>query len=237
MRTGVQWMDGRLSAHDFEIGDFHPGKYVYLEVRDTGCGMDADTKAKIFDPFFSTKFTGRGLGLAAVGGIVRVHKGAVKVASQPGSGSCFTIYFPVAEESPQPPVAPPAASSEQVCATVLVVDDEETVREIARKALERRGYRVLSAASGLEAVDVYRRHRGDLAMVLLDLSMPGMSGQETLPELHKIRADVPIVVSSGYSEEEAMRLFHGQRVSGFLQKPYTATRLAELVAGTLKKAE
>jgi len=200
--------------------------------------MDADTKTKIFDPFYSTKFTGRGLGLAAVGGIVRVHKGAVKVASQPGSGSCFTIYFPVAEESPQPPAALPAASAEQQgCATVLVVDDEEAVREIAKKALERRGYKVLSAASGLDAIDVYRRHRGDLSMVLLYLSMPGMSGQEALPELHKIRAYVPIVVSSGYSEEEAMRLFRGQRVSGFLQKPYTATRLAELVAGTLKKAE
>ena len=225
---------GLRRVNDGDPANLAPGEYVYLEVRDTGCGMDDATRGRIFDPFFSTKFVGRGLGLAAVGGIVRGHKGAITVASAPGKGSCFTILFPAAANAIA--VAPVTARRTDLSGsgTILVVDDERIVREMARKSLERQGYRVLLADHGLEAIDVFKRHPGDIALVFLDLSMPGMGGAEVLPELRKIRPHAKVVVSSGYSEAETMRMFAGQDVSGFLQKPFTSTGLAEKVKTALR---
>jgi len=227
VKTGLLRID---SPH---ATDLAPGKYVYLEVRDTGCGMDDATKGRIFDPFFSTKFLGRGLGLAAVSGIVRGHKGAITVTSSPGNGSCFTILLPVTEDAIA--VAPVTTRRTDLSGsgTILVVDDEEVVREMARNTLERHGYRVLLADRGLAAIDVVRRHPGDITLVFLDLSMPGMGGEEVLPELRKVRPNTKVIVSSGYSEAEMMRLFAGQHVSGFLQKPFTSTGLAEKVKTAL----
>jgi CheY-like chemotaxis protein len=191
--------------------------------------MDDATKTKVFDPFFSTKFTGRGLGLAAVAGIVRGHKGAITVDSAPGKGSCFTVLFPAVERAVKQSQVVDRDAALHGTGTVLVVDDEEMVREFAKKALERHGYTVLLADSGLAAIDAFRRHPGEMALVVLDLSMPHMSGEEALPELSKIRPKVKVVISSGYSEAETMTLFQGQRVSGFVQKPYTFKGLAEKV--------
>lgn len=234
VKTGLQ-VAGAGGEEDFQGAEPAPGNYVYLEVRDTGCGMDDDTRTKIFDPFFSTKFMGRGLGLAAVAGIIRGHRGAVKVVSAPGKGSCFTVLFPAAKHVATA-AAPKAASASASSGTgtVLVVDDEALVRETARRSLERRGYKVLLAESGLEAIDIFKRHTGDISLVVLDLSMPGMSGEETLPELRKIRPGVKVMVSSGYSESETMKLFRGQRVAGFIQKPYTSGRLADLVKAAIE---
>ena len=200
VRTRTQVVDDDYLRRHPEAADLPPGQYVVLEVRDTGCGMDAAVKAKIFDPFFSTKFTGRGLGLAAVAGIVRGHKGAIVVTSAPGKGTTFEVLFPPAAHAAKrkPDAAPEAVL--QGSGVVLVIDDEQVVRDMAKKALERHGYTVLVADGGLAAIDLLKRHPGNIDLAVLDLSMPGMSGEETLPELRKLRPEVKVFVSSGYSE-------------------------------------
>ena len=229
VKTGSQVVDEDYIRRNPGPAELRPGNYVCLEVRDTGCGMDEATKARIFDPFFTTKFTGRGLGLAAVAGIVRGHKGAITVSSAPGKGSCFMVLFPVAEGAATVSPVPAHHATLQGTGTILVVDDEEMLRVLAKKALERYGYKVLVVDGGLGVINVFKRHPGDISLVVLDLSMPGMGGEEALLELRKIRPHVKVVVSSGYSEAETMGLFAGQRVSAFLQKPFTSTQLAEKV--------
>ena len=229
VRTGVQNVDDVYVRLHPEAAELKRGEYVLLEVRDTGCGMSDATKAKIFDPFFSTKFTGRGLGLAAVAGIVRGHKGVISVTSVPGQGSCFTVLFPATARRGKEADSPVANTALRGAGVVLVVDDEPLVRGMAQRSLELHGYAVLVAENGRAAIDLFKRYPGEIALVVLDLSMPDLSGEETLPELRRIRPGVKVVVSSGYSEAEAMTMFQGQPVAGFLQKPYTSTRLAEKV--------
>jgi PAS domain S-box-containing protein len=234
IKTGVRDVDERFIRLHAEAAALLPGKYVCLEVRDTGCGMDDATKARVFDPFFSTKFTGRGLGLAAVAGIMRGHRGAIVVSSAPGKGSCFTVLFAAAQGPAEERPVAAHQTALQGSGVVLVVDDEEFVREMVKRALVRSGYTVLLAESGSAAIDLLKRHAGDIALVVLDLSMPHMNGEEALPELRKIRPEVKVLVSSGYSESETMALFKGQRVSGFIQKPYTGAGLAEKVKACLE---
>jgi PAS domain S-box-containing protein len=240
---GLITVSTRALVVDARFIQMHPGaaglasgEYVIVEVRDTGCGMDETVKAQIFEPFFSTKFTGRGLGLAAVHGIVRGHKGAILVRSEPGKGSAFTVLFPatVHEDERSQLVTPNEVA--QGFGVVLVIDDEEAVREMVKTALERHGYTVLVAHGGLDAIDIFKQHAGNIDVAILDLSMPGISGEETLPELRKIRPEVKVLVSSGYSETEAMAMFRGQQVSGFVQKPYTVAVLAEMIKSALRDA-
>jgi CheY-like chemotaxis protein len=207
-----------------------PGKYVTLEVCDTGCGMDAVTLSRIFDPFFTTKFTGRGLGLAAVLGIVRGHAGALHVDTAPGKGSAFKVLFPVSEGKPAREPSGSQINAERNLeghGTILVIDDEEAVRQTAKSALESYGYRVLVAANGKEGVNLFHELGDGIDAVLLDVTMPVMSGEEALVSLKGLREDIPVVLSSGFNEDDATRRFTGKGLAGFVQKPYTAARLAE----------
>jgi CheY-like chemotaxis protein len=209
---------------------------VWIEVRDSGSGMTEATQARIFDPFFTTKFTGRGLGLAAVSGIVRGHEGRMKVVSALGQGSTFRIAFPAVErlgQTKEPAVVKDGRGS----GTVLVVDDEPALRKIARAILENSGYRVLVAEDGREAVELFRQHADTITVILLDMNMPVMGGEEAFGLIRAIRADVPIVVSTGFSEVTTRELFGGGIAVGFVQKPYTAARLCERIQTASRAAQ
>ena len=230
VRTFAQAVDEAYIASLSSAGELlKPGSHVMLEVSDNGCGMNEQTLQKIFDPFFTTKFAGRGLGLSAVLGIVRAHKGALNVYSQPGRGTTFKLLFPVFGEAPALEITPAAEASKLAgCGTVLIVDDEEMVRHTARHTLERYGYRTLVAENGQQAVETYQRER-NVSLVLLDLTMPIMGGEEALRQLKTIDPGVRVLLSSGYNETEALERFAGEGLAGFIQKPYTATGLAESV--------
>jgi signal transduction histidine kinase/ActR/RegA family two-component response regulator len=232
--TSVADIEGRANRDGFLGCELEPGRYVVLTVQDNGCGMDNMTKAHIFDPFFSTKFTGRGLGLAAALGIVRGHRGAIKVESAVGKGSTFTILFPAVSHASQVPCTMTTAPTELAgWGGILVVDDEDMVRRTATAALKRYGYQVFEAANGLDAVVLFEKHKDEISLVLLDLTMPVQGGEEAYQRLIDIRPDVPIILSSGYDELQACRCFADKPIAGFLQKPYTAETLGHKVKQVL----
>ena len=221
----------KTERHD----DVAPGPYVHLEVTDTGSGMDAETRGRIFEPFFTTKFTGRGLGLAAVQGIVRGHKGALKVVSEPGKGTTFKVLFPALTEgrdATRSPLSSPPADLRGK-GTILLVDDEGSLIDLGSQMLEYLGFAVLTAADGLQAVDLYRERGKEIDLVLLDLTMPNMDGARAFDELRQLNPDVRIVLASGYSLEDVAVRFEGKGLDGVLQKPYTFDKLRESLAGLL----
>lgn len=232
--TGVQQVDLSYLANALgETAGLSTGAYVALEVHDSGCGMDDDTLGRIFDPFFTTKFTGRGLGLSAVQGIVRGHKGAMKVYSRPGRGTTFKVLFPATKESAPPAPAPriPAAAAGEL---ILVVDDEEIIRRTAKSMLERHGYTVVVADDGQKALELFQVLADKVALVLLDMTMPVLSGEETFRLMKNVRPGIKVLLSSGYNESEAIRRFTGKGLAGFIQKPYSSTALQEKVGYILK---
>ncbi|MFO0839464.1 MAG: PAS domain S-box protein [Phycisphaerae bacterium] len=207
-----------------------PGHYVVLQVADSGCGMSPETLSRIFDPFFTTKFTGRGLGLAALLGIVRGHDGAVRVESRVNEGTTFTVLLPAIAVAPAPSPARDAPAPIPAGSTVLVIDDEADIREVVEAILGRHGVNVLAAAGGRDGIDLFRAHQGEIDLVLLDLTMPIMSGEQVLHELLSIDPQARVVLSTGYSEREAGQRFASERLAGFMQKPYTAEMLVDKLA-------
>jgi PAS domain S-box-containing protein len=234
---------GREDLQSMRLGtDLAPGDYVVLEVSDTGSGMDAATQARMFEPFFTTHFTGRGLGLPAVLGIVRSHKGAIAVRSAPGQGTTVRLHFPVLKPAaPAPAAEPPAAPEAKAKAwrgsgAVLVADDDESVRGFANVVLQMHGFRVLQAGDGAEALEVVRAAEGDLRLVLLDLTMPRLDGEGALAELRRVAPELPVVLMSGYSEGELGARFADKKPQGFLQKPFTPRELEASVRAVLGPA-
>jgi PAS domain S-box-containing protein len=213
-----------------------PGPYVALEVHDDGPGMEPETIERIFEPFFTTKAAGRGLGLAAVLGVVRGHRGALSVESAPGRGTVFRLLFAPGSAPAATAVAAGRADAPQRRLRVLLIDDEEIVREMVGEVLAHEGVEVVSAADGAEGVALFRERSREIDVVLLDLSMPGLSGEQTYVRLHQIDPAVCVILSSGYDHDEALRRFGEKGPAGFIQKPYRPQQLMSEIDRCLGRA-
>jgi signal transduction histidine kinase/CheY-like chemotaxis protein len=223
--TGIQDCDQACLSDSLLDEKPKPGRYVFLEVNDNGCGMSKETQGRLFDPFFTTKFTGRGLGMSAVVGIIRMHSGALFMESEPGKGTTFRVLFP-ASESPLPaeapdPAPPSPAPEKPLSGVALVVDDEKHVLRICKKMLELCSFTVITACDGIDAVAKFREHVDEIAVVLMDLTMPNMDGITAMGEIYGIRPDAKVILSSGFNEEELSERITGHAPSGFIRKPYS----------------
>jgi PAS domain S-box-containing protein len=250
IETAVRDMTSDLIARwRWSSGELAPGTYVLLSISDTGCGMDDATLSRIFDPFFTTKFTGRGLGLAAVLGIIRGHDGGVAVESREGKGTRFLFALPAVTNAvetvvPEAAPEPTSAAAEPARATggtvpdqperkpvgkVLIIDDEKTVRELISDILESVSLDVTQAADGMDGIAAYVREQNEIDLVMLDLSMPGMSGDKVFQKLREINPEVKVILSSGYSEDDVEKKYSMVKVDGYIQKPFTTRTLIEKI--------
>ncbi len=225
-----------LKEDEARLHQVSPGPYACIRVADTGMGMDAATLRRIFDPFFTTKELGRGtgLGLASAYGIIKNHNGVIDVTSRPGKGSVFRILIPATNrDAHEEPI--PDSRIFKGSGTVLLVDDEEVIIEVGSRMIEKLGYAVMAARSGEEALEIFRENRGRIDMVVLDMVMPDMSGGETFDRLRKIDAQVPVLLSSGYSINGQAKEILARGCSGFLQKPFDLHELSARIQGILDR--
>jgi PAS domain S-box-containing protein len=228
----VDHLEGTLS-NGYVVEPSETGAHVYFEVFDTGHGFERQLIQRIFEPFFTTKFTGRGLGLSAVVGIVRGHKGALYVQSDPGKGSVFRVFFPAVTTPVDKAVT---CSKEDIWhgkGTIMLVDDEDAVRAVTVKILQKFGLDVVTAIDGRQAIEIYRRRQSDITVVLLDLTMPQMNGEETFRELRKINPGVRVILASGYSKDVVSSRFTEKESVYCLQKPYTMDKLRSLLSSMI----
>ena len=220
----------------YPAGSLMPGQHVLLEVSDTGIGMDEETLNRIFDPQFTTKVTGRGLGLASLLNAVQRHNGAVQVESKIGEGTVFRVYFPVEERAAEEVSGAPLDSYENWngYGVALIADDEEAIRAITTILLERRGFEVISAADGLETVELYTRNAEDITFLLLDINMPGLNGLEAALRIRHINPNVPILFMSGYPREEVMERFEDKEHTDFIKKPFEIVALTQAIRSVME---
>jgi nitrogen-specific signal transduction histidine kinase/CheY-like chemotaxis protein len=224
--TGTRELDRPDFAACVHCPELRPGTFVFLEVRDNGPGISAEIMSRIFEPFYSTKFAGRGLGLAAVQGIVRGHNGAIQVDSEPGKGSAFRVFLPAANKqaaakatSPPQPIAAPALGP------ILVVDDEPRIRNLALRLLRQAGYMAIEAHDGVDAIERIGSLNDAVRLILMDLTMPRLDGIEAAREMRRRLAHVPIILMSGFSEHEFSQKTSGMQFVSFLQKPFNSEEL------------
>jgi two-component system, cell cycle sensor histidine kinase and response regulator CckA len=221
LRTGLMRASGEYLRSPFLDYQLEEGTYAYVEVQDSGIGMSAETMQRIFDPFFSTKFTGRGLGLAATLGIVRGHRGTIRVTSIPGEGTTFRVLLPTRAASEEAtPIIVDVASRVGGSGTILVVDDDPTVRAVATQILERRGFSVVHASDGAEGLQRFVRERASFILAFVDLAMPQMGGDELIHAMRAHDPDFPVILMSGFSEVEIAGQFAHESIAGFVQKPF-----------------
>jgi signal transduction histidine kinase len=233
LATGIQDCDQTFLNASLLEDKPEPGRFVFLEISDNGCGMSAETLKRLFDPFFTTKFTGRGLGMSAVMGIMKMHCGALFVESQPGKGTTFRALFPVLESAPtaphQIPVAPQSETvtftENELSGVALVVDDEKSVLRICTKMVKLCGLTVITACDGVDAVDKFRKHADEIDIVLMDLTMPNMDGIAAMGEIYDIRPTARVILSSGFNNDELSERITSQPPSGFIRKPYNMNEL------------
>lgn len=226
------------TGQGYIVGDLSAGAYVVMQISDNGIGMDQAVLSRIFDPFFSTKPKGHGLGLSATLGIIRIHQGGLHAQSQPGRGTTFTVLLPVAETTPNNLLAPIAAvvPNQEQRQTVLIIDDEAAIREVASDILAEHGYAVTTAASGQEGIELFRRMQNQVGVVLLDMKMPGLDGRQTYQLLYQMEPKLKVILSSGYSETEINLQVDAQQEISFLPKPYSADHLTRCVERALLAA-
>ncbi len=227
INTGAMDCDRNYLSESYLDENLPEGLYSFFEVADTGCGMTDETKEKLFDPFYTTKFTGRGLGLSAVLGIVRGHNGAIKIYSELNKGTAIKVLFPAVDE-PTQKIKPSDQCEEDTwrgSGTILLVDDEESILAVGKRYLEKKGFNVLIAQDGRVGLELFRKHAEEIVCVILDLTMPHLDGEETFREMRRIKRGVRVIMSSGYNEQDIFQRLPGKGLAGFIQKPYQSRDL------------
>ena len=237
VRTDCRFLSRPELDRSIAGADLPEGDHVCVEVADTGRGMDDQVLRRAFDPFFSTRLTARGLGLAAVLGIVRAHRGAIRVDSAPGEGASFLMLFPKQQQPTRPATTAPPADLDawQPEGEVLVVDDTESVLAVARVILERKGFQVTTAADGVDALAILEKEPQRFLLVLLDMTMPRLGGEATLTEIRRFRPDLPVILCSGYDPQETASRFQNEAHVGFLQKPFQTEDMLQAIYALLHR--